>query len=116
MIDAQLALVTEAGLPGEVAAAIAAMDGSETGVVGGYRVYARPDLPAVEPDPVAARLGARDPARAARWAGRGVRGPAGARFKTAGGVVQAVGAASHRSAGGADRAAAAHGRSRCRVR
>ncbi|MGH3374244.1 MAG: nitronate monooxygenase, partial [Actinoallomurus sp.] len=45
VIDSQLALVTEAGLPDATASAIAAMDGSETTVVAGRRVYTRPDLP-----------------------------------------------------------------------
>ncbi|MGH3574910.1 MAG: nitronate monooxygenase, partial [Pseudonocardiaceae bacterium] len=58
VIDAQLALVAEADLPDEVAAAIRLMDGSETVIVGGHRLYTRPDLPAVDPDSVAARLGA----------------------------------------------------------
>src|SRR5487761_310466 len=51
VLDAQLALVAEAGLPADVAAAIAAMDGSETIVTGGHRVYARPDLPVIDPEP-----------------------------------------------------------------
>lgn len=47
VLDAQLALVREsvAHLPAEVAAAIASMDGSETTVIGGHRVFTRPDLP-----------------------------------------------------------------------
>ncbi len=45
VLDAQLALVKEARLPAEIQAAIRAMDGSETTVIGGYRVYTRPDLP-----------------------------------------------------------------------
>lgn len=61
LVDVQLALTAEgeAGLPAEAAAAIRAMDGSETRLVDGHRVYARPDLP--PPDgPAAALLGARD--------------------------------------------------------
>ncbi|HEY4245014.1 MAG TPA: SDR family NAD(P)-dependent oxidoreductase [Kofleriaceae bacterium] len=45
VIDAQLALVRESSLPADVQAAIGAMDGSETIVVAGQRVYTRPDLP-----------------------------------------------------------------------
>ena len=44
VLDAQLSLVREAGLPRETAAAISAMDGSETVVVDGHRVFTRPDL------------------------------------------------------------------------
>ncbi|MDB5039454.1 MAG: Beta-ketoacyl synthase, partial [Candidatus Eremiobacteraeota bacterium] len=46
LIDAQLALVRESTLPQDVRAAIAAMDGSETTVIAGHRVYSRPDLAA----------------------------------------------------------------------
>ncbi|MDQ6613911.1 MAG: nitronate monooxygenase, partial [Actinomycetota bacterium] len=70
VIDAQLALVKEAVLPAAVQAAIGAMDGSETIVIGGHRLYTRPDLPVARLDPdeegappaldVAARLGGRD--------------------------------------------------------
>ncbi|WP_405758645.1 SDR family NAD(P)-dependent oxidoreductase [Streptomyces sp. NBC_00073] len=96
LVDVQLALTAEgeAGLPAEAAAAIRAMDGSETRLVDGHRVYARPDLP--PPDgPAAALLGARDlrtqllpvgqdGAAAARLA---------ARHRTTGGVLRAVRAA-----------------------
>ncbi|MFF5806589.1 SDR family NAD(P)-dependent oxidoreductase [Streptomyces sp. NPDC012746] len=96
LVDVQLALTAEgeAGLPAEVAAALRAMDGSETRLTDGHRVFARPDL--TPPDgPVAALLGARDlraqllpvgqdGASAARLA---------ARHRTTGGVLQAVRAA-----------------------
>jgi acyl transferase domain-containing protein/NAD(P)H-dependent flavin oxidoreductase YrpB (nitropropane dioxygenase family) len=93
VLDAQLALAAEADLPADVAAAIRAMDGSETRVTGGYRVYTRPDLPAIEPGP--GRLGGhglreqllpvgQDGAFATRLA---------ARYRTAGGVVTAIGSA-----------------------
>lgn len=64
VIDAQLALVAESTLPREVKSAVASMDGSETIVLGGHRVFTRPDLPAAHIDPstpsteIAARLGA----------------------------------------------------------
>ncbi|WP_324617093.1 SDR family NAD(P)-dependent oxidoreductase [Streptomyces sp. NRRL F-2747] len=96
LVDVQLALTTEgeAGLPAEVAAALRAMDGSETRLVDGHRVYARPDLPSPQ-GPAAALLGARDlrtqllpvgqdGAAAARLA---------ARHRTTGGVLRAVRAA-----------------------
>ncbi|MFJ6793012.1 SDR family NAD(P)-dependent oxidoreductase [Streptomyces sp. NPDC091268] len=96
LLDVQLALTTEgsADLPDEVVAALRAMDGSETRIADGHRVFARPDLP--EPcGPAATLLGARDlrtqllpvgqdGASAARLA---------ARHRTTGGVLQAVRAA-----------------------
>ncbi len=96
LLDVQLALTAEgeAGLPAEVIAALRAMDGSETRLADGHRVFARPDLTPPE-GPVAALLGARDlrtqllpvgqdGAAAARLA---------ARHRTTGGVIQAVRAA-----------------------
>ncbi|MCJ0869780.1 type I polyketide synthase [Streptomyces sp. AP-93] len=93
LVDVQLALTPEgeAGLPSEVAAAVRAMDGSETRIVRGHRVYARPDLTPPQ-GPAAALLGARDlrtqllpigqdGASAARLA---------ARHRTTGGILQAV--------------------------
>ncbi|MCU1298299.1 MAG: Beta-ketoacyl synthase, partial [Acidobacteriaceae bacterium] len=44
VLDAQLALVRESIVPKEIAAAVSAMDGSETTVIGCHRVYSRPDL------------------------------------------------------------------------
>lgn len=101
VLDAQLALVRESTLDHDVRAAVEAMDGSETVVVAGHRVFTRPDLPvaslAEEPPAaeVAAALGA-DDLRAqlvpvgqdgafASWLAE--------RFGTAGGVAQAVRAA-----------------------
>jgi acyl transferase domain-containing protein/NAD(P)H-dependent flavin oxidoreductase YrpB (nitropropane dioxygenase family)/NAD(P)-dependent dehydrogenase (short-subunit alcohol dehydrogenase family)/acyl carrier protein len=93
VLDAQLALVTETDLPPEVAAAIRMMDGSETAVVGGHRLYTRPDLPTADPDTVAARLGARD-LRALPIGQDGALAAALAqRYVTAGGLVTAVRAA-----------------------
>jgi acyl transferase domain-containing protein/NAD(P)H-dependent flavin oxidoreductase YrpB (nitropropane dioxygenase family)/NAD(P)-dependent dehydrogenase (short-subunit alcohol dehydrogenase family)/acyl carrier protein len=46
VLDSQLALLRESIIPKEIAAAISAMDGSETTVVGAHRVYSRPDLAA----------------------------------------------------------------------
>jgi len=44
VLDSQLALVRESSLAAPVRAAIAAMDGSETTILFGHRVFARPDL------------------------------------------------------------------------
>jgi len=91
VLDIQLALTPEVDLPDEVAAALRAMDGSETTVVGGHRVYVRADLPAPAGD-VAARLGARDLRSQVLPAGQDA--PVGRalaeRHVTAGGVVSAV--------------------------
>ncbi|NUK00140.1 acyltransferase domain-containing protein, partial [Streptomyces lunaelactis] len=93
VLDTQLALTAEGedGLPRAVAAAIRAMDGSETALVAGHRLYTRPDLAPPEGD-IAELLGAgdlhtqplpvgQDGAIAARLA---------ARHRTTGSVVQAV--------------------------
>ncbi|MFF4454442.1 SDR family NAD(P)-dependent oxidoreductase [Streptomyces goshikiensis] len=96
LLDVQLALTAEgeAGLPAEVAAALRAMDGSETRLVDGHRVYARPDL-APPQGPAAALLGARD--LRAQLLPVGQDGASAARLadrhRTAGGVLQAVRAA-----------------------
>ena len=44
VLDSQLALVRESSLPAPVQAAIRAMDGSETTVLDGHRVFTRPDV------------------------------------------------------------------------
>lgn len=93
VLDAQLALVAEADLPDEVAAAIAVMDGSETAVVGGHRLYTRPDLPAVAPDSVATRLGARDLGALPVGQDGALAASLAQRYATAGGVVAAIRAA-----------------------
>ncbi|KOG43933.1 erythronolide synthase [Streptomyces decoyicus] len=135
LLDSQLALTTEgeARLPLAVAAAIRAMDGSETTLVAGHRVLTRPDLttPAAAgpaeagagttgedtgPARVAALLGARDlhtqllpvgqdGAFAARLA---------ARHRTTGGIVQAVrtGLAEHLAAAARTRPLAPRPRAR----
>ncbi|HXA31839.1 MAG TPA: beta-ketoacyl synthase N-terminal-like domain-containing protein, partial [Acidimicrobiales bacterium] len=46
VLDSQVALTTESRIPSELRAALEAMDGSETVTVGGHRFYSRPDLPA----------------------------------------------------------------------
>ncbi|NYE15780.1 type I polyketide synthase [Actinomadura citrea] len=78
VLDVQLALVRETETPADIAARLAAMDGTETAVVDGHRVHqgpgapedGRPPLPVGQDAPLAAAL-----------AGR---------YKTAGGVVRAV--------------------------
>ncbi|MER8095687.1 SDR family NAD(P)-dependent oxidoreductase [Streptomyces goshikiensis] len=93
LLDVQLALTAEgeAGLPAEVAAALRAMDGSETRLVEDHRVYARPDLTPPQ-GPAAALLGARD--LRAQLLPVGQEGASAARLadrhRTAGGVLQAV--------------------------
>ncbi|HET9612181.1 MAG TPA: beta-ketoacyl synthase N-terminal-like domain-containing protein, partial [Acidimicrobiales bacterium] len=98
VLDAQLALARESTLPADVRAAVAAMDGSETILAGGHRIYTRPDLP-VPPEgagtEVARRLGADD--LRGGWLPVGQDGsfarPLADRYETAGGIVQAVRAA-----------------------
>jgi acyl transferase domain-containing protein/NAD(P)H-dependent flavin oxidoreductase YrpB (nitropropane dioxygenase family)/NADP-dependent 3-hydroxy acid dehydrogenase YdfG len=101
VLDVQLALVAEMELAAPVAAAIRAMDGSETKVIGGHRVYVRPDLPVAsldEHDPqadpkiVARRLGAGDLGEQLLPIGQeGAFASALAeRYRTTGGVVQAI--------------------------
>jgi acyl transferase domain-containing protein/NAD(P)H-dependent flavin oxidoreductase YrpB (nitropropane dioxygenase family)/NAD(P)-dependent dehydrogenase (short-subunit alcohol dehydrogenase family) len=93
VLDAQLALVAEADLPDEVVAAIRVMDGSETAIVGGHRLYTRPDLPAVEPGSVATRLGARNLGALPIGQDGALAASLAQRYVTAGGVVAAIRAA-----------------------
>ncbi|WP_308369177.1 MULTISPECIES: SDR family NAD(P)-dependent oxidoreductase [unclassified Streptomyces] len=96
LVDVQLALTAEgeAGLPTEVAAALRVMDGSEARIADGHRVFTRPGL-AVPHGPVAALLGARD--LRAQLLPVGQDGASAARladrYRTTGGVLQAVRAA-----------------------
>lgn len=78
VLDVQLALVREAETPAGIAAALSAMDGTETAVVDGHRVHQGPGAPGSgrRPLPVG-----QDAPLAAALAGR---------YKTAGGVVRAV--------------------------
>ncbi|WP_326586828.1 SDR family NAD(P)-dependent oxidoreductase [Streptomyces sp. NBC_01294] len=107
LLDVQLALTVEGevGLPPEVAAALRAMDGSETRLAEGHRVFARPDL--TPPEGAApALLGARD--LRAQLLPVGQDGAAAARlaarYRTTGGVLQAVRAAVTEHLAGAVRA------------
>jgi len=101
VLDVQLALVSEMELPAPVAAAISAMDGSETTVIGGHRVYVRPDLPVASldtqdpraaPEVVALRLGASDLREQLLPIGQdgSVAAALANRHRTAGGVLLAV--------------------------
>ncbi|HKS52392.1 MAG TPA: nitronate monooxygenase, partial [Pseudonocardiaceae bacterium] len=93
VLDAQLALVVEADLPPQVAAAIRAMDGTETAVIGGHRIYTRPGLPAVDPESVGSQLGARHLGALPIGQDGALAGPLASRYVTAGGIVTAVRAA-----------------------
>ncbi|WP_329521637.1 SDR family NAD(P)-dependent oxidoreductase [Spirillospora sp. NBC_01491] len=97
VLDVQLALAREMDLPADIVAALEAMDGSETRIVAGHRVYTRPDLPDLDPDGLgAAGVGARLGATGlhSRLLPVGQDGPLAAalghRYKTAGGIVQAL--------------------------
>ncbi|WP_433448997.1 SDR family oxidoreductase [Streptomyces sp. CA-142005] len=65
VLDSQLALLAESGLPETVRSVLRSLDGSETVVLGGHRVLRRrgpdaPHLPADDPAAVASLLGADD--------------------------------------------------------
>ncbi|HET9334185.1 MAG TPA: SDR family NAD(P)-dependent oxidoreductase [Gemmatimonadota bacterium] len=98
VLDSQLALVRESTLPADVARAIRTMDGSETVVLAGQRVFSRPDLPlpeelrAASAEEVAARLGGDDLRGRLVPAGQDAAfaRPLAERFVTAGGVVQGI--------------------------
>ncbi|WP_229686466.1 beta-ketoacyl synthase N-terminal-like domain-containing protein, partial [Longimycelium tulufanense] len=92
VLDAQLALVRETDLPAELGAALEAMDGRETRLVAGHRVYTRPDLPRFDPAETVRRIGAVDLRTQLVPVGQdgALAGPLAARYHTAGGVVQAV--------------------------
>jgi acyl transferase domain-containing protein/NAD(P)H-dependent flavin oxidoreductase YrpB (nitropropane dioxygenase family) len=93
VLDAQFALVAEVDLPSEVIAAIRMMDGSETAVIGGHRIYSRPDVPTTDPKGIAIRLGARDLSALPIGQDGALAAPLAQRYVTAGGVVAAVRAA-----------------------
>ncbi len=98
VLDAQLALLRESTLPAPIRAALAAMDGSETTVVAGHRVFTRPDLPvrelAAEAD-VRALLGGCDLQTQLLPAGQDAAFAQSfaQRFRTVGGVVRGLRAA-----------------------
>jgi acyl transferase domain-containing protein/NAD(P)H-dependent flavin oxidoreductase YrpB (nitropropane dioxygenase family)/NAD(P)-dependent dehydrogenase (short-subunit alcohol dehydrogenase family) len=96
--DAQLALVRESSLPADVRHAVASMDGSETAVVGGHRLFFRPDLPVAKlatdtaPAQVAALLGGDDLRQQLLPAGQeaAFARPMASRWPTAGSLVQGL--------------------------
>ncbi|WP_051021883.1 type I polyketide synthase [Thioflavicoccus mobilis] len=95
VVDAQLALVRESRLPGAVKDVIGQMDGSETVVVGGHRVFLRADLDEalrVDPAIVAERLGVEDLTTQLLPCGQdaALAGLLARRFVTAGGVACAL--------------------------
>ncbi|MGK5440399.1 SDR family NAD(P)-dependent oxidoreductase [Micromonospora sp. URMC 105] len=96
LLDTHLALVAEAELPQRVTAAIRAMDGTETVVIDGYRVYTRPDLPVADlaagPGGPGAVLGVRDLHRQLLPVGQDAPSAAAlaGRYRSATGVVAAV--------------------------
>ncbi|MET7680780.1 SDR family NAD(P)-dependent oxidoreductase [Streptomyces sp. NPDC005423] len=97
VLDSQLALLAESGLPEAAVAALRSMDGSETTVVAGHRVLRRrgPDAPRVPDEEVSRSLGAQDPRRQLLPVGQD--GSLAARFAErwgdAGGVIRALTAA-----------------------
>jgi acyl transferase domain-containing protein/NAD(P)H-dependent flavin oxidoreductase YrpB (nitropropane dioxygenase family) len=97
VLDSQLALLRESALPDAVKSAIAAMDGSETVVVGGHRLFTRPDLPvaslgAASPAEVSGRLGGTDLKRFLLPAGQDAAfaRPLAQRFRGVAGLVRAL--------------------------
>ncbi|KAB2346557.1 type I polyketide synthase [Actinomadura rudentiformis] len=97
VLDVQFALVREMDLPADVVSALAAMDGSETKVVRRHRVYTRPDLPDIDLDGldlagINARLGAKGLRHELLPVGQdgALASALAERYKTAGGIVQAV--------------------------
>lgn len=95
VLESQLALVREAALPEAVRKALQKMDGSETAVLAGYRVFSRPDLKlpsamaGADADAVRARLGCGDLAETLLPAGQdaALAAPLAKRFETAGRLV-----------------------------
>jgi acyl transferase domain-containing protein/NAD(P)H-dependent flavin oxidoreductase YrpB (nitropropane dioxygenase family)/NADP-dependent 3-hydroxy acid dehydrogenase YdfG len=96
VLDSQLALLEEAGTSPALRRALATMDGSETVVVGGYRLYARPNAKAAKADDspaqIAAQLGATDPSTDLVTLGQDASfaAPFGQRFASVERLVRAV--------------------------
>ncbi len=97
VLDSQLALTRESSIPESVKAAIGGMDGSETIVISGYRVFTRPDLPVADmadlsADQVVPQLGGDDLRKQLIAAGQDAAfaRPLTDRFHTAGGVITAI--------------------------
>ena len=108
VLDAQMALARESLLPREIKAAVAAMDGSETVIVGGHRVYTRPDLPVRElaaTRDAGTLLGCGDLHTQLLPAGQDAAfaKPLAERFRTVGGIVRGIAAAIAHNAAAARR-------------
>lgn len=101
VLDAQVALARESTLAPEVRTALGAMDGSETAVIDGHRIFSRPDLPVrdIAAGGVAANLGCGDLRRELLPAGQDAAfaRPLAARFRTTGGIVRGILAAMERN-------------------
>ncbi len=92
VLDAQLALVEESELPGDVVAALRRTDGTETAVVGGRRIHIRPDLPRPAADGIELILGGDSLAALPLGEDGALARPLAERHRTAAGVVGAVAA------------------------
>jgi len=92
VLDSQLALVDEVDLAQDVAAAVRRMDGTETAVIGGYRVYVRPDLTRPDADGLGRRLGGRNLVALPVGEDGALARPLAERHRTAAGVVAAIAA------------------------
>lgn len=98
VLDAQLALVKESGLPEQIKKILSRLDGSETVEVGGHRVLRRPDIPLAdsftgEPaELVASHLGGDDPDKELLPLGEdaAMAAPLAAKYRTAGSLAHGV--------------------------
>ena len=97
VLDSQLALLREARTPAALAASVRAMDGSETTVLSGHRVFTRPGTLAArmadaDGDAVCGALGGADPARALIPLGQDAAfaRPLAQRFRSVAGLVGAL--------------------------
>ena len=97
VLSAQVAGARETSLPEAVKRAVLAMDGTETTVIGGHRVFSRPDLPLAQakgltPEQVQAHLGADSLTTQLIPVGQdgALAAPLAATFRTAGAIVAAV--------------------------
>ncbi|MGQ0629466.1 MAG: SDR family NAD(P)-dependent oxidoreductase [Sporichthyaceae bacterium] len=109
VLDSQLALASEAEPAREVAAALRAMDGTETALIGEYRIYVRPDLSRPAPGALAALLGGRSLAALPVGEDAALALPLAQRHRSAGGIVTAVATAIEVGIRTATAQAVAHG-------
>ncbi|MGQ0625344.1 MAG: SDR family NAD(P)-dependent oxidoreductase [Sporichthyaceae bacterium] len=93
VLDTQLALVREAEPVRAVAAALRACDGTETALIGGHRIYVRPDLTRPAPEAVAGLLGGRNLAALPVGEDAALAAPLARRHHSAGGVISALASA-----------------------